>query len=58
MRLDAMVVAHTDLDRINETDPTAASKATGHFISKPKLTLPASHCRIIDTVYGSPSRHF
>ncbi len=27
-------------------------------ISKSKLTLLASPCRIIDTLYGLPSRHF
>ncbi|WP_304053490.1 transposase [Nitrosomonas communis] len=29
-----------------------------YSISKSKLTLSASPCRIIYTVYGSPSRHF
>ncbi|WP_177198009.1 hypothetical protein [Nitrosomonas communis] len=29
----------------------------GYSISKSKLTLSASPCRIIDTVRGPPSRH-
>ncbi|SFM17701.1 hypothetical protein SAMN05421863_10164 [Nitrosomonas communis] len=33
-------------------------KKWSYSISKSKLTLSASPCRIIDTVCGSPSRHF
>ncbi|SFL71947.1 hypothetical protein SAMN05421863_100349 [Nitrosomonas communis] len=48
-------------DRVFERDHLlilTEQRKTANSIFKSKLTLSASPCRIIDTICGSPSRHF